>query len=931
MSKIAIKPVKPPKRRALLFMMMASAAYACADTSDLDFGGGSRTPDEPPPSSALPEGGPSSQVDGAAPPREGGNGGACGDGTLDPGEECDDGNSLSDDGCSASCVRESAGPNDHCPGVALALHVGNGGRRIGSVTGTTAELYPHYAGSCGGYGVADAVYVVTPDVTGQLTARLSAGFDSLLYARRTCESGGTEAACRNVPGAQGGEELRILVVKDEPVYLFVDGTPNASGTFELDIELAAAACGNGFAESPEECDDGNQVAGDGCAPDCTLESVGSNIEDCPGQTIVLSGTGTAPRRVSFAGTTALMPANTLSGTAGCTASGPNTVYAITPDITGSMSATLVAHYDNAVVHIRNECDTVGFHSQLDCKRATEPLESIESIVPVMAGQPYYVIVDSSSSAFSGDYVLDVVVSPAQCGNGILDGNEQCDDRNNVSGDGCSATCTLEPVDMASNSCPGATLPLEAQGDGSHAGSLTSSTGTFTSKFRPRTTLGTCSSTNIAKDAAYVVTSPIAGLLTVTVSGAFDTMVYARTACTTDHTTAVDLGCSAAVVGNGPETLQVPVEANTPISLVIDGQNENAAGIFELTAVVTPAACGNGILEGGEACDDGNLVAGDGCSPTCTLEPPTANDTCQNAGPIALAPGAAGSYTATVSSGTTNLGHHQTFTGCASNGADAIYTVTSPIDGVLTAEISVASFNTSLGARSTCPPSTSATLPIVCSNNNPDNGPEEISFGVTKDTTYYLIVDGVAAGDRGTFTMKVNVLPPGCGDGLVSGSEQCDDGNTVGGDGCSATCMIEPIAGIDTCPGFTLPLTGTGNAPRRGVLTIDTTALAGDYAGTCGGAAKDGVVVVTPPIDGRLTARLTGLDYHAVLYARTDCGDPKSEIVQGAAPACDSDLPNPPTASRDVAFQVEAGKPYYLFVDGAGAATGIARLNVTVTP
>jgi len=35
-------------------------------------------------------------------------------------------------------------------------------------------------------------------------------------------------------------------------------------------------------------------------------------------------------------------------------------------------------------------------------------------------------------------------SPAACGNGILDGsNEQCDDGNTLSGDGCSATCQVE--------------------------------------------------------------------------------------------------------------------------------------------------------------------------------------------------------------------------------------------------------------------------------------------------------------------------------------------------------------------------------------------------------------------------------------------------------------------------------------------------------
>jgi cysteine-rich repeat protein len=39
-------------------------------------------------------------------------------------------------------------------------------------------------------------------------------------------------------------------------------------------------------------------------------------------------------------------------------------------------------------------------------------------------------------------------------------------------------------------------------------------------------------------------------------------------------------------------------------------------------------------------------------------------------------------------------------------------------------------------------------------------------------------------------------PPCCGDGHLDAGEQCDDGNTVDGDGCSSTCQIEET----TCPG-----------------------------------------------------------------------------------------------------------------------------------
>ena len=42
-------------------------------------------------------------------------------------------------------------------------------------------------------------------------------------------------------------------------------------------------------------------------------------------------------------------------------------------------------------------------------------------------------------------------------------------------------------------------------------------------------------------------------------------------------------------------------------------------------------------------------------------------------------------------------------------------------------------------------------------------------------------------------------PTTCGDGVVEGTEECDDGNTTGGDGCSATCQLENTSAI--CAGI----------------------------------------------------------------------------------------------------------------------------------
>jgi fibro-slime domain-containing protein len=64
-------------------------------------------------------------------------------------------------------------------------------------------------------------------------------------------------------------------------------------------------------------------------------------------------------------------------------------------------------------------------------------------------------------------------------------------------------------------------------------------------------------------------------------------------------------------------------------------------------------------------------------------------------------------------------------------------------------------------------------------------------------------DGTAALSAGA---KSGILPvmvtgnvPGCGNGMHDADEECDDGNTVGGDGCSAACRVEE--------GWTCPQTG----------------------------------------------------------------------------------------------------------------------------
>ena len=43
---------------------------------------------------------------------------------------------------------------------------------------------------------------------------------------------------------------------------------------------------------------------------------------------------------------------------------------------------------------------------------------------------------------------------------------------------------------------------------------------------------------------------------------------------------------------------------------------------------------------------------------------------------------------------------------------------------------------------------------------------------------------------GCYDCNLTIIPPVCGNGILEGTEQCDDGNLINGDGCSSKCMIE---------------------------------------------------------------------------------------------------------------------------------------------
>jgi cysteine-rich repeat protein len=145
----------------------------------------------------------------------------CGDGVPNPGEECDDGNAVSGDGCESDCTWTCETDPD-CDDA----NVCNGTE--------TCAAHLCEAG--------------TPATDG--TACTQAGGDP-----GVCRSG----SCASMQCGNGA------VDRDEECD---DG--NTDDTDACLTTCRAASCGDGAVWSGrEECDDGNVLADDGCEPDCT--------------------------------------------------------------------------------------------------------------------------------------------------------------------------------------------------------------------------------------------------------------------------------------------------------------------------------------------------------------------------------------------------------------------------------------------------------------------------------------------------------------------------------------------------------------------------------------------------------------------------------------------------------------------------------------
>lgn len=170
---------------------------------------------------------------------------------------------------------------------------------------------------------------------------------------------------------------------------------------------------------------------------------------------------------------------------------------------------------------------------------------------------------------------------ATCGNQVVERGEACDDGNETAGDGCSETCAPDGDPVAGTACPGRELHLWDE--------TPVVVDTKTANPSPNTLRaggGGCggSSGLTGAERVFKVVPHAKGKVRVVSSAAtFPHLLYAGAACAAPVAT---VACANAAQTNGDETLEAPVEADAPLTVVVDGTGA-ATGTLKLTFALLP--------------------------------------------------------------------------------------------------------------------------------------------------------------------------------------------------------------------------------------------------------------------------------------------------------------------------------------------------------
>ncbi|MEZ4307528.1 MAG: DVUA0089 family protein [Polyangiaceae bacterium] len=451
------------------------------------------------------------------------------------------------------------------------------------------------------------------------------------------------------------------------------------------------------------------------------------------------------------------------------------------------------------------------------------------VVALPAGT-YYAQVQNLQFTKIDAYAVEVSTKAPACGDGVTQppAGEQCDDGNTVPGDGCDASCQVEAV--CGDGITHAVAGEQCDDGNTDPGDGCSPTCQLEVVLVQETEPNPQANPNslIGYDGAFGAISPAGDTdwfsFDVEVDGSSVTISTSNglNGCPSGADTVITLynsnnallaqddedgAASCSLISPLNDAGATNLAAGTYKVKVEDYGNNNTIGSYVLLVDVAIPGCGDGLVQIGEQCDDANTDAGDGCSPTCQYE---GNYTTEVEPNPSATPNAIDGFDGVIAQ-ITPVGDQDAFSfNVTVPGSSVTIETSNGIGGCPGFDSVITLYNPAGMAIATDDEGG------VDSCSKIDPGSYQAAKNLAAGTYKVVVTDYLNNDTSAPYVLTVKVQAPACGDGLVGGTEQCDDGNATPGDGCTDMCMSEapweiepngdlasataPWAGFDTWKG-----------------------------------------------------------------------------------------------------------------------------------
>ena len=664
---------------------------------------------------------------------------ACGDGYKIGAEGCDDSNTTNGDGCSSVCAVETGFSCSGSPSSCSAT-CGDG---VKASTEGCDDANVTDADGCSSSCTVESGYTCTGTTPSVCTVGTCG--DSTKQSGEGCDDGNTTAGdgCSATCTVQTG-------------YTCSNASPN----------VCATVCGDSIRAGNEGCDDGNAVAGDGCSAACTVETSFTCTNASPSVCTTNCGNGTK------SDSEACDDGNKVSGD-GCSAGCSIEVGYTCSGSPRSSCATLCG---DGLVKGAEPCDG-GYGGNATCNFDCTVSSCGDAKANPKAGEEC----DIGSNSNGPTKTCTSSCKRTTCGDGIvqiLNGNGQNEECEPSKDPNCTNSCVVASSDALKSAAPPAVC-----GDGVTQEQIgeTCDNGFFNGvvagcdRFCHKTFCGNGivdandhEQCEPAKDDDGLFVIPTCGK-----SCSAQCIVQFLSVCSVNASDQqLESGESKAPPSRFLEIAVPAVQSiraassSSAQSMLFSPVQENVRSSENIPVITKPAepppfsvpvGCGNGIREGKEECDQGvnnSDVKPDVCRQDCTL--PHCGDG------------------VTDSAEQCDDGNDILGDGCTS-----ACTLSACGNGVL----EIGEECDDGGKNSDTDPNSCSTL---CLTPRCGNGVVDTLFNETCDEG---LQNSVNIPDR----CRPDCHPAHCGDGTKDASEQCDDSNSVNGDGCDSSCHLEDKA------------------------------------------------------------------------------------------------------------------------------------------